>query len=136
MVKRLGTLNSRRGVLILWAPPSDMCHLARVNTETELGIVGRSYSKKCFIWSLYATGNSSQLCSNEQKQFRDLCRFNFESGQGFDLVIIAGSEAPMIMELLVWDASWFGIPTWNFAYPESILDKFWNKLHEEGIMVS
>ena len=136
MAKRLPSLNSRRGILVLWAPPPDMCHFARIDTENELRSIVKAHSNKFSILTLYAVRSQIGLVSKDQDQIREQCRFNFESRRGFDLVIIAGGEAPMIMELLIRDASLSGLPIWNYAHPGTVLDDFWHKMYEDGIIAT
>ena len=71
MVVRLPSLNLRRGILVLFAPPSDMCDFARMDTESELHSMVKTHSNKYSILSLYAVRSQIGLVSKQQDQIRE-----------------------------------------------------------------
>jgi len=134
MTKGIKIPNSPKGILILWAPARSMGAITKAKTENSLKALGRTYGEMSWLLPLSHSGDLNRLLDKKHEQIREFWIQILKQGRVLDLVIVAGSEAPMILELLVFDAARFKVPVWNFAQAESTLDRCLDEFYRQQIL--
>jgi hypothetical protein len=118
----------RKGALIIWTPNKYLYNNQYFDIEKTLIQSGRLHAYRVWFCTFFCTGNTYQLTSPEQANHRRRYHQKMKNADPIDTIIIAGSEIPMIAELMIYDAIELKIPIWNFAHPGSPLDNYWHEL--------